>query len=150
MVDMDIAPMVFYPWGTLGTVPNVPEFYWNAISQEERWKFLCVNLDRLKDYTNSLNAFISKTFSAFEFNHTDNVNIPANSYIDINITFAESKDSAPRVMVTLQNANGANISANVTNVTLEGFTIKIINNSIQDTTASVSWVAYTNTVESEK
>lgn len=151
MVNMNITPMIFYPWGALtGATPNVPEFYWNAVSQEERWKFLCVNLDRLKDYTNSLNAFISKVFSSFEFNHTDDVNVSANSFVDIDIMFAESKESTPRVVVTLQNADGTNISANVTSVTDKGFIIRIINNSIQDTSASVSWMAYTNTIESEK
>ena len=48
-------PFTFAPFGFItGATPNVPEFYWNVVSDEQRWKFLCVNLAALVDYANEL------------------------------------------------------------------------------------------------
>lgn len=48
-------PFAFAPFGFItGATPNVPEFYWNVVSDEQRWKFLCVNLAALVDYANEL------------------------------------------------------------------------------------------------
>lgn len=143
MVMLNIAPCAFYPWGALtGAVPNIPEFYWDAVSQEERWKFLCINLDHMRDYLNSLNAFLTHTFSRIEFGKTDEVNIIANGYTDVEVAFTEDKTEIPRVVATLQCADSSNVMVNVTSVNEKSFTMRIINNSIQDTTASVSWIAY--------
>lgn len=52
-------PFTFAPFGFItGATPNVPEFYWNVVSDEQRWKFLCVNLAALVDYANSFGAQI--------------------------------------------------------------------------------------------
>lgn len=50
----DFAP---FGWITQGN-PAVPEFYWNVVSNEQRWKFLCVNLNAIVDYANQLNINI--------------------------------------------------------------------------------------------
>ena len=50
----DFAP---FGWITQGT-PAVPEFYWNVVSNEQRWKFLCINLNAIVDYANQLNINI--------------------------------------------------------------------------------------------
>lgn len=51
----DFAP---FGWITQGN-PAVPEFYWNVVSNEQRWKFLCVNFDALSKYVNSINDIIT-------------------------------------------------------------------------------------------
>lgn len=52
-------PFTFAPFGFItGATPNVPEFYWNVVSDEQRWKFLCVNLAALVDYANELGVQI--------------------------------------------------------------------------------------------
>lgn len=52
-------PFTFAPFGFItGATPNVPEFYWNVVSDEQRWKFLCVNLASLVDYANELGVQI--------------------------------------------------------------------------------------------
>ena len=52
-------PFTFAPFGFItGATPNVPEFYWNVGSDEQRWKFLCVNLAALVDYANELGVQI--------------------------------------------------------------------------------------------
>lgn len=52
-------PFTFAPFGLItGATPNVPEFYWNVVSDEQRWKFLCVNLAALVDYANELGVQI--------------------------------------------------------------------------------------------
>lgn len=52
-------PFTFAPFGFItGATPNVPEFYWNVVSDEQRWKFLCVNLAKLVDYANELGVQI--------------------------------------------------------------------------------------------
>lgn len=57
-----IASWPFAPFGFItGATPNVPEFYWNVVSDEQRWKFLCVNLASLVDYANELGVQIGVT-----------------------------------------------------------------------------------------
>lgn len=52
-------PFTFALFGLItGATPNVPEFYWNVVSDEQRWKFLCVNLAALVDYANELGVQI--------------------------------------------------------------------------------------------
>lgn len=52
-------PFTFAPFGFItGATPNVPKFYWNVVSDEQRWKFLCVNLAALVDYANELGVQI--------------------------------------------------------------------------------------------
>lgn len=49
-----LAPWPFYPFGPLtGTVPAVPQEYWNVYSDEQRWKWLYANFKSLGDYVNS-------------------------------------------------------------------------------------------------
>ena len=51
----DFAP---FGWITQGN-PAVPEFYWNVVSNEQRWKFLCINLNALSKYVNAINNIIT-------------------------------------------------------------------------------------------
>lgn len=143
MVTLNMTPCMFLPWGSLtGAVPNVPEPYWNAVSQEERYKWLFINLDRMKDYLNGLNGFLTDTFSKIEFGSTENITVAANNWIETTISFNESKDETPRIVVTPQCGDGTNITCIVKNVDTTQCIIRIVNNSIQDTDISLSWVAY--------
>lgn len=52
-------PFTFAPFGWVtGGTPAVPEFYWNVVSNEQRWKFLCINLNALVHYANQLGVEI--------------------------------------------------------------------------------------------
>lgn len=45
------------PFGWLtGATPAVPEFYWNVVSAEQRWKWLCINFQALAEFANALNV----------------------------------------------------------------------------------------------
>lgn len=51
------AVFPFYPLGPIiGSVPNVPEGYWNAVSWEQRLKWLCQNMAALVDWVNEQTA----------------------------------------------------------------------------------------------
>lgn len=53
----NITPYALAPFGWLtGATPAVPKFYWNVVSQEQRWKWLCVNFQALAEYANALNV----------------------------------------------------------------------------------------------
>lgn len=48
---------VIAPFGFImpGATPTIPSFYWDVYSEEQRWKFLCCNLQTLADYANEIN-----------------------------------------------------------------------------------------------
>ena len=54
-------PVEFAPFGwiTQGT-SAVPDFYWNVVSNEQRWKFLCINLNAIVNFTNNIVIEINK------------------------------------------------------------------------------------------
>lgn len=58
--DAVVGCMPFAPFGWItGATPAVPDFYWNVVSQEQRWKFLCCNLKALVEYANQLGVQIN-------------------------------------------------------------------------------------------
>lgn len=58
--DTVVEPLPFAPFGWVsGATPAVPDFYWNVVSQEQRWKFLCCNLKALVEYANQLGVQIN-------------------------------------------------------------------------------------------
>lgn len=55
------GPDVVAPFGFLtGAYPVVPQFYWNHVTDEQRWKFLCCNLNNLSEYTNELAELVNQ------------------------------------------------------------------------------------------
>lgn len=62
MSELDEREPIVTPWfGFItGGTPAVPEFYWNVYSMEQRWKFLCVNLQRLADYVNEIRVDVNE------------------------------------------------------------------------------------------
>lgn len=59
--------MVAPPFGFItGGTPAIPEYYWNVYSEEQRWKFLCVNLARLVDFVNQLAEGVTARDDAIE------------------------------------------------------------------------------------
>lgn len=59
-----VSTLPFAPFGWLtGATPAVPDFYWNVVSSEQRWKFLCANLSALVDYANDLGVAVNANAS---------------------------------------------------------------------------------------
>lgn len=61
MSEPDRNSPIVTPWfGFItGGTPAVPEFYWNVYSMEQRWKFLCVNLQQLADFVNGMRTDVN-------------------------------------------------------------------------------------------
>lgn len=149
----------FLPYGPLtGTVPNVPEFYWNAVSDEQRWKQLCLNLAALQkwtqDYTTVNNANLEELDSRFPVTDDElaedvpdtrggtieQLTIPANESLVVVGDFPSHLGSGlPSVTLTPLDPLGHNIAALVTGVTETGFTARLVNNSLDTATISLAY-----------
>lgn len=52
-------------WGQFtASTPTIPQFYWDVYSSEQRWKFICVNLKKLIEYSNMLGVNLGITNDA--------------------------------------------------------------------------------------
>lgn len=137
-----IGSYPFYPYGQFtGAVPSVPEFYWNAVSDEQRWKALCINMSKLADYANEIadayNQVISKlnTLGAVPSGSATIATVTANSTASVQIPYPSHEGTGtPRIALAVENAQGVNLTATVTSRGEDSFTVQIINNS--NTTAS--------------
>ncbi len=71
--------------------------------------------------------------------------VSANSYADQDVTFNHTFDAAPVVVACLQSSstgvNVGSISVSVINITTTGFTIRVFNNSANQRTPSINWIA---------
>lgn len=52
-MSSQIWPIVPYGAFTLAT-PTIPKFYWDVYSQEQRWKTICCEIQKISEYTNLL------------------------------------------------------------------------------------------------
>lgn len=72
-------------------------------------------------------------------------NIPANSYKDINVSFNHSYSSAPNVMATLlstsTNIDTGLLNITIANITTNGFKARIFNTSNNQQQAGFNWLA---------
>ena len=73
-------------------------------------------------------------------------NVPANSYLDIPVTFSREMRSAPQVILTFASTSTSTdlgfISLSSINVTKTGFTARIFNGASSQRTPGVRWIAY--------
>lgn len=139
MVSMiDPIPLVpFYPYGSItGAVPSVPNFYWNAVSDEQRWKFLCVNLKTLADYANTIaekyNAVIDTLNSLGLTPHGTQAiqTLSPNSTTTLTIPYpTHTGTGTPVITLAVVDSAGTNLTAVVTGKGADSFTVSVTNNS---------------------
>lgn len=132
-----LDPLGLYPYGMFtGAVPSVPSFYWNAVSDEQRWKALCLNMQTLANYANSLadeyNAIVEKlnTLGATPAGTTQIAAVPANTAVTVQIPYPTHTGSGtPKIALSVFDASGTNLSATVTAKGDDTFTVQVVNNS---------------------
>lgn len=138
---MNMDPLTyssFLPFGPLtGSVPSVPDFYWNAVSEEQRWKYLCVNFQKLTDYTNTIAAKhneiveeLSK-LGATPKGTTTFTSVPANGTASQTVSYPTHTGTGQpsAIVATIIDTTATNLTATVTGKTDDGFTITVFNNS---------------------
>lgn len=149
----------FLPYGPLtGSVPNVPDFYWNAVSDEQRWKNLCLNLAALqkwsRDFTEVTNANLKELDDRFPVTDAElasdvpdtrggevtGLTIPANQSLVVVADFpTHLGEGVPSVTLTPRDAEEHNLTAVLTSVSETGFTARLVNNSLSEATVSLAY-----------
>lgn len=121
----DFAP---FGWITQGT-PAVPEFYWNVVSNEQRWKFLCVNLNAIVNFTNNIVIEINKIQSVSP-EDLNNLRIELNDKLHILQDLIKSLDQTTLIW-DVQHGNltsSANAMRDMFNdITVHAITVKKLN-----------------------
>lgn len=161
-----LAPYAFMPWGALtGSVPQVPDFYWNAVSDEQRWKQLCVNIQRMADWSKDFSETVNSNFKELDnrFPVTDgelaqnvpvtrcgrveNITVSANSArtLEVNYPSSLATGAADAVILTVEDKDTHNMTAQLVERDSEGFTALIVNNSVSDATVTLNYMVSWNT-----
>lgn len=149
----------FLPYGPLtGSVPNVPEFYWNAVSDEQRWKNLCINLAALQkwsqDFTTLTNANLKELDDRFPVTDAElaedvpdtrggeitGLTIPANESRVVVGDFPHHLGSGiPTVTLTPHDPEEHNLTVVLTSVNEDGFQATVVNNSSSAATLALAY-----------
>lgn len=73
------------------------------------------------------------------------ITVPANSYVDVPVTFNRTFTTAPNVVVSFESASTAGamggLSCGAINITQTGFTIRAFNNTSSQRAPAVQWIA---------
>lgn len=86
-------------------------------------------------------AIIQQT-PQFERGISNSLEIPANSAVDGEITFASAKVDTPQIFITVEDATGTNFSTVITSADTGEFHYRIINNSNTDASGvTLNWLA---------
>ncbi len=149
----------FLPYGPLtGSVPDVPEFYWNAVSGEQRWKNLCLNLAALQkwtaDFTDTTNRNLHELDSRFPVTDAElardvpdtragevtGLTVPPNESVVVIADYpTHLGDGTPTVTLTPHDEEAHNLTAIVTGVSETGFTARLVNNSSSTATVELAY-----------
>lgn len=156
-----LTPYAFVPWGALtGSVPQVPDFYWNAVSDEQRWKQLCVNMQAIADWSKAFSDLANNNFTELDarFPVTDNelasdvpvirggtvadVTIPRNSSLTLETAYpAALAEGVPdAIILTVEDRDTHNTTAQVVSKDDERFTALLVNNSVTDATVTLHYI----------
>lgn len=156
-----IKPLAFAPYGTIvGATPAIPEYYWNVVSDEQRWKFICVNFQAMIDYLNMLAShFPIDTADLADGGvtdvklgadvpdvrawSTDEIIIEPNSYVHVILNYPTHYGTGtPIVTATPVQADDSNLTVIVTSVSETNVHLTVLNNSNNQATGTVAVIAY--------
>lgn len=153
------------PWGALtGSVPQVPDFYWDAVSDEQRWKQLCVNMQAMADWSKAFSDLANSNFGELDsrFPVTDNelaadvpvirggaqtdIAVPRNSSLTLEIGYpATLAEGAPdAIILTVEDRDTHNMTAQVVSKDDERFTALLVNNSVTDANVTLHFMVEWN------
>lgn len=156
-----IQPLGFNPYGVLtGATPAIPEYYWNVVSDEQRWKFICINLQNLVDYVNMLASHfpidtvdlqdggvtdvkLGADVPDVRAVRTDAITCDPNSATHVVVTWpAHYGVGTPVASAVVENTSDANVTCIITSVSEEAAHITLLNNSSQEAEIRVAVTAW--------
>lgn len=154
-------PYSFLPFGAIvGSTPQVPEFYWNVYSQEERWKFLCLALESLKDYANAIwakfplqpvdignNSILDSKLGTdvpdIRAKTSETHFIAANTADTVEVSYPTHLGvGTPIVCATAVDESGTNLSVTLSSADDEKATFNVFNNSISSVEYKINMVCW--------
>lgn len=105
---------------------------------------LANRLDAAEDDIDTLQINVA-AFPVFEFGATEGDELQAGTSVGIDIEFAAAKEAIPYVLISVESdeAEGyiAECSGVISNITLNGFSVRLHNDSTDDATIVVNWLA---------
>lgn len=153
------------PWGALtGSVPQVPNFYWNAVSDEQRWKQLCINMQAMADWSKQFSDLANSNFTELDsrFPVTDNelasdvpviagdtvedIAVPRNSSLTLEVEYPDTLATGvpDAIILTVEDLDTHNMTAQVVSKDDERFTALLVNNSVTDATVTLHFLVEWN------